>query len=189
MADEELQVWSLAWTSTPAPDAGLVALKRKDLLMLRWIVAQDLLGAAGCLALALWLVLVQGDDIAWVVAVGMVLLAVAACVFHALNWRGLWQDAGSNARAYLATALARHAARRRWLWFCGWIGALEVVFFAGVIVWRWRSGLPTERVLEVTLFSLAILALAAGILWWVGSKERRIGVELARMQTAMDAEE
>lgn len=189
MADEELQAWSQAWTSAPAPEAGLSAMKRKDLLMLRLIVGGDLLGCIGCLALALWLVFARGDSTALVVAAGMAVLAVAGFAFLGWNWRGLWADAGSTARAYLATALARHAARRRWLAFCWWIGALEVVFFGGVILWRWRSGVATERVLDVTLFSLAIVAAAAWTLQWIAQKERRTGTELARMQADIDAED
>lgn len=189
MADEELQAWSQAWTSAPAPEAGLSAIKRKDLLMLRLIVGGDLLGCISCLALALFLVFARGDSTALVVAMGMAVLTVTGFAFLGWNWRGLWADAGGTVRAYLATALARHAARRRWLAFCWWIGALEVVFFGGVILWRWRSGVATERVLDVTLLSLAITAAAAWALWWIGRKERRIGSELARMQADIDAED
>jgi hypothetical protein len=47
----------------------------------------------------------------------------------------------------------------------------------------------TERVLDVTLFSLTIVAVAAWTLWWIGRKERRIGAELTRMQSDMDTED
>ena len=189
MTDEELRIWSQAWTSVPAPETDLSVMRHKDLLTLRLIVGGDLLGCFGCLALALWLVFARGDSTALVVAAGMAVLAVAGFAFLGWNWRGLWTDAGSSARAYLMTALARHSARQRWLRFCWWIGALEVVFFGGVILWRWRSGVATERVLDVTLFSLAIVAAAAWTLWWLGRKERRIGSELARMQADVDAED
>ena len=189
MADEELRLWSQTWTAAPAPTADLDAMKHKDLLVLRLIVGGDVLGCIGCLGLALWLVFARGDSSALVVAAGMATLAVAGLAFLGWNWQGVWKDAGHSARDYLATALARHTARKRWLAFSWWVGALETVFFGAVILWRWRAGVATERVLDITLVLLAIMTAAAWMLWWLGRKERRIGSELARMRADIDAED
>ena len=69
-----------------------------------------------------------------------IVIGVVGLVFTAQNWRGVWRAAGESAHHYLGLSLRRSDARMRWAIFGGWLLGAELLFFVGLIGWRWISG-------------------------------------------------
>lgn len=187
MTDPDLDRWTAEWQQGAPPAADLVRMARRERrLLLAWIAVDWLFGAAG-FAFAAWLWLAVGTPMARFAAAGIAVLIVVVLAFSVVNWRGMLAgDRASNAE-FLALAMARCRARLRYIRF-GWrVLAADLVVIAGAFALEVRDE-GAARLPGMIALTVAVTAVAAGILWWWGGRERRRMERLAAMQKALGAE-
>lgn len=188
MTDPDLDRWTEEWQqgAQPAPDLVRMA-RRERRLLLAWIAVDWIIGAAG-IAFAGWLWFALGTPAMRFAAAGIVALVVIVLAFTVANWRGVLAVDRDNNHDFLALAMARSRARLRYIRF-GWkVLVADLVVIAGAMLLEVRDEGPV-RLLGMVLMAAAATAVAAGILWWCGGRERRRMERLDAMQKALGAEQ
>ena len=184
MTDRDLDRWKTAWRegAPQALDLARLAMRERRMLM-AWI-ALDWLAGAGLLGFAAWIWFGIGTPVMRFTAAGIVMLTVAVLAFTIVNWRGSFAGDRASASDFLALALLRNAARLRYIRFGWWVLAADLVVIAGAIVLEIRDE-GAARLPAILALTVAATAVAAGILFWWGRRERRRSERLASMRRAL----
>jgi hypothetical protein len=140
--------------------------------LLEWLMAMAFL--AGSLAQAI----ARPTPEYIVLAVGIWIITIGACLYSVANRAGTWSAAGEDPRAYLALSLRRCRARLAALRFALWFLAVEVALLGAWHAWFWSKRTPPSLTVWL-IVSLLPLGMLLVILYF---RVRR-GRELAQLES------
>lgn len=186
MTDRDLDRWAAAWRGDGPAPADLPRLAGRERRWLIVFVAADWLVGAALLAFAAWLWFAIGTPIMRFAGAGIALLTIAALAFTLVNWRGSLVGEAASATDFLALAIRRSRARRRYIRFGWWVLGADIVVIAGAMLLEYRDEGGGRLPAMLAMATLATAAAAAILLWW-GRRERRRGERLAAMREAIAA--
>jgi hypothetical protein len=184
MTDPDMDRWTADWKAGAPPAVDVVRMARRERRwLLTWIAVDWAVGAA-FVALAIWIWFNESSPGMRFVAVAVVVLVVTALAFTVHNWRGTLAGDGASTVEFLELSMRRCKARQRyvrfgWLLLAGNVVVITIAFSLDIAKGQ-RELLPGMIVL-----TCLVTAVAAGILWLWGLRERRREERLVAMRRAL----
>ena len=186
MNDPDIERWTAAWREGTPPGADLARRARRERRwLLAWVACDWIVGIAFiALAASIWMD--NSSPGLRFVAVAVVGLILAALGFTVHNWRGSLGGDSTSATDFLALSRRRSKARRRYV-RVGWLLLAANLVVITIAVSIDHASKQPGQLSATIAFACLATAVAAGILWFWGLRERRRAKRLEAMQKAMES--